>query len=824
MTHRQATESLPSKDKERLYQSADNWLTKKTFPEPIDVDIEFVTGDGTIIQTWEYADCDLLDFQIFSEDNLVSYKFTGKLPTELRDLSHFECSGFDFGTEQSPSKLDSVPVNPLNLIPDDVSRGQIYVVKISGGLIPEPRTFTTFSKFTHEYPTIENTEQPFTSKDRPKFVLESLPSSDKAEFYQGINNWLTQTTSPEPVDVQIDVLTGDGTILLSYEYADCDVIGYEPYLNDNFLAYKFTGQFKIEIRDKTSFECDGYHIDPEQRKSEFVVEPTITFVNTLPENSQRAQAHIVTLSSGYFESPKTFTTFSKFSPGNIFDNLRKTTFTLESLTNKDNILFYDEINRWRTQNDVLNFDTKVDIISGDGTILQSWEYSKCKIIDFNSFIVDDLLRMKHTYGVAPEIRDKTHFECNGFSFNAEQQKSSISNTFEMITPEALVPPVVDRAQGFFVTASGGHMAQAISRTDLAKFVHINEGESDIAKTGSTFYGSKDIILSGLPTKNQVGGFAEIERWMAEQDSRQPFDVHVGVISGDGTLLQILEYVDCDVENYVTNLFHNIVFLPYSFEFGNEIRNHVLLNCVGFDIDFENKPTAFSPESIIHEVSELTPLVQIKLGVLPNDIQCKDGQTSMLRPTQDSSVCINDSNVLKMLDRNWIKAIPHEAQTLETISQLDFVPTFTERAKSFNIKFFDGNFKDGIEYTTFSNFYPFNEQHIIGIEIPNYEFGSKPEFILESLPSKDKQAFYDEVKKWKDETSLLKEFDVIVDVITDDKTILQTWEYLTCKIVGYELMLDENLMLVKYHDQWQPEIVEKSKFSCSGLDFKAGINE
>ena len=77
-------------------------------------------------------------------------------------MSHFSCSGFDFSTEQNPSELDSVPENPLNLAPDNASRGQIYLVKISGGMIPEPHTFTTFSKFTHESPTIENTEQPFT--------------------------------------------------------------------------------------------------------------------------------------------------------------------------------------------------------------------------------------------------------------------------------------------------------------------------------------------------------------------------------------------------------------------------------------------------------------------------------------------------------------------------------------------------------------------------------------------------------------------------------------------------------------------------------------
>lgn len=320
-------ESLPSKDKEWLYQLADDWLSKETLTDPIDVDIEFVAGDGTIIQTWEYVDCDLLDLQIFSADSLLAYQFSGKVVTELRDISHFSCSGFDFNTEQNPSEIKSVPENPLNLAPDNASRGQIYLVKISGGMVPEPHTFTTFSKFTHEYPTIENTEQPFLTKDKPKFTLESLPSKDKAEFYQGINNWFTQSAPIEPADVQIDILAGDGTILRSYEYVKCDVVGYEPYLNDNFVAFKFTGQFKMELRNKTTFECDGYHVNSDQRKSEFGGEQTITFVDMLPENSQRAQTNIVTLSSGYFESPKIFTTFSKFSPGNMFDDLKGATFT-----------------------------------------------------------------------------------------------------------------------------------------------------------------------------------------------------------------------------------------------------------------------------------------------------------------------------------------------------------------------------------------------------------------------------------------------------------------------------------------------------------------
>ena len=558
-------ESLPSKDKEKLYQFVHNWLTQVTSLEPIDVDVEFVTGDGTIIQTWEYTECDLLDFQIFSEDNLVSYRFTGKLPTELRDISHFECNGLDFNTEQGPSELKSVPVNALDLIPDDASRAQIYVVKFFEGKIAEPRVFTTFSKFIHVAPTLENTQQPFLSRDRPQFTLESLPSSDKAELYQAVNNWLTQKTAPSPVDVQIEAITGDGTVLLTYEYKDCDIITYEPYLNDNFLAYKFTGEFKMEIRDKTSFDCSGYNINPEQRKSSYIIESSNNFQTFLPENSQRAQAYLVTFSSGYFERDKTFTTFSKFTPSDIFDG-EQVTFTLESLTSKDKKIVYDEVTRWRTQNTFLKpFEAKVDVLLGDGTILQRWHYTECGITDFKGFIVDDLLRMKHTYGMLPELRDKTYFNCKGFSLNVDQQKSSIVNSFETIIPEELVSSKEDRAQGFFVTASGGPLPEAISTAEFAKFIPINEGESGIPLPGSTFYGSKDLILSGLPTKNKVNGYAAIETWMKEQ-AFDPFDVHVGVISGDGTLLQNWAYVDCDFENYVTFLYHSIIFTTYSMAF------------------------------------------------------------------------------------------------------------------------------------------------------------------------------------------------------------------------------------------------------------------
>ena len=328
------------------------------------------------------------------------------------------------------------------------------------------------------------------------------------------------------------------------------------------------------------------------------------------------------------------------------------------------------------------------------------------------------------------------------------------------------------------------------------------------------------------SENKIPIYAILEKWI-EQETFNQFDAHVSLLSGDGVLLQNWEYVDCDVVNYFTWQFHNIIFIPYSKEAGKEIREQYMFNCVGFDLDFEQKPLNLVIQTDENETPVISPIKQIKAGGEPKNIQCKDGQILMLKPSQNSGGCFNDSHVSKMQQRNWIlveqqEPMTPEMSTSKTISQLDFIPTEEDRAVGFNIKLFDGNFADGLTLTTFSNFYPVSDPQPPIFAIPNNPLGvPNPEFILESLPSKDKQLFYNEVKNWKDKNVLLNPFDVIVDVVTDDGTILQTWNYIECSITGYELLLDENLLLIKYHDQWNPEIVDKTKFRCMGYDFDSG---
>ncbi len=62
------------------------------------------------------------------------------------------------------------------------------------------------------------------------------------------------------------------------------------------------------------------------------------------------------------------------------------------------------------------------------------------------------------------------------------------------------------------------------------------------------------------------------------------------------------------------------------------------------------------------------------------------------------------------------------------------------------------------------------------------------------------------------------FEVAVEVITGDGTIIQTWEYRNCEITNYDIYLDDSLLNYKYHERWQSEIRERTFFDCDRLKF------
>src|SRR3972149_5667588 len=101
----------------------------------------------------------------------------------------------------------------------DDERAQFFVVHFSDGLI----------------------EKPFTV--------------DKKDLYRGIDRWMTQSTTLSPFDVDIDVISGDSTVIQTWTYTNCQPTAYGTYLQDVINFYQYSGQEKSEIRDRVAFSC-----------------------------------------------------------------------------------------------------------------------------------------------------------------------------------------------------------------------------------------------------------------------------------------------------------------------------------------------------------------------------------------------------------------------------------------------------------------------------------------------------------------------------------------------------------------------------------------
>jgi len=147
----------------------------------------------------------------------------------------------------------------------DDERAQSFVVTFSDGLINRPFTIDTFVKF--EATSSESKDSELYSiplykfTDTPEFLLESLPSHDKRDMYVGIENWMRRgSASLTPFDVDIDVISGDGRIIQTWAYKNCEPTAYGTFVQDLIFFYQFVDQDKSEIRDRVTFTCTGLQL------------------------------------------------------------------------------------------------------------------------------------------------------------------------------------------------------------------------------------------------------------------------------------------------------------------------------------------------------------------------------------------------------------------------------------------------------------------------------------------------------------------------------------------------------------------------------------
>ena len=142
----------------------------------------------------------------------------------------------------------------------------------------------------------------------------------------------------------------------------------------------------------------------------------------------------------------------------------------------------------------------------------------------------------------------------------------------------------------------------------------------------------------------------------------------------------------------------------------------------------------------------------------------------------------------------------------------------DRAQSIVVRFSDGPLPTEKPFTTFSLFSPVTQREKI-VHENAYVFGDKPQFILQSLPSKDKIALYAAIDREffaKAGSTTITRFDVAIDILAGDGTLIQTWQYKKCHVYAYGTFLQGVRNFYPFSDEFQSEYRDKIVVECSGV--------
>jgi len=141
-------------------------------------------------------------------------------------------------------------------------------------------------------------------------------------------------------------------------------------------------------------------------------------------DSERAKSFVVHYSGGdYFTETITIYTYTQFFhfsetiDSNDISFFQDTpTFLLRSLPSHDKSVIYDLVNKYVNAGaKPERFDVRVEVLAGDGKVIQTWEYRKCDVTDYATFVNDDEDEYRFSDNDEAEIRDVLVIQCAGFS-------------------------------------------------------------------------------------------------------------------------------------------------------------------------------------------------------------------------------------------------------------------------------------------------------------------------------------------------------------------------------------------------------------------------
>ena len=101
--------------------------------------------------------------------------------------------------------------------------------------------------------------------DANAFLLESVPSEDKKEFYRFVKASLetnqNMLANPTLLDVKIDIFSGDYDLINTLSYQKCFVSDYFVHSVDSRGKIPFIEDYQgIEIREVTKFSCVSFNL------------------------------------------------------------------------------------------------------------------------------------------------------------------------------------------------------------------------------------------------------------------------------------------------------------------------------------------------------------------------------------------------------------------------------------------------------------------------------------------------------------------------------------------------------------------------------------
>jgi len=133
----------------------------------------------------------------------------------------------------------------------------------------------------------------------------------------------------------------------------------------------------------------------------------------------------------------------------------------------------------------------------------------------------------------------------------------------------------------------------------------------------------------------------------------------------------------------------------------------------------------------------------------------------------------------------------------------------------------------VHFTTSTNTITFNTFSKLGMfgmteggpTAPSTNTGGPPSFYLESIPTKDKQSYYSYVNQYLNIATTNSDyplFDVSIDLLAGDGSIVETVHYTQCKFLSYIPYVNDFKDTYRFSGQDSSEIRDISTFQCAKI--------